>query len=101
VNNLITVTFDPRNENIQRYEWDAFSSEYGLKFDDQTGKFCCDGVEAEYQAQGVTFTAAFPGLSCDDAILSSVGLWQRHGGKLSAVPEVRRVIDDVISDVMR
>jgi hypothetical protein len=101
VSDLITVTFDPRDSGIQRYEWDTFSSEHGLKLDDRTGKFCRNGVEVEYRdGRHIVFSAVFPTTACDSAIVSATDLWKRYGGNFTASPEVRAVINDVIFEGM-
>lgn len=101
MNSIITVSFNPRDTGVRRYEWDAFSSEHGFKLDDQTGMFYRNGVVAEYRdGRHIIFSAAFPTVACDNAIMSAADLWKRHGGNISASPEIRTVINEVILDVM-
>ena len=97
----ITITFDQRGDGIQPDVWNDFYTRRGFTLDRITGRFYNNGVEVEYEtAYRIAFSAPFPTVACDDAIMSATELWKQHGGSLTASPELRDVIGDIIFDGM-
>lgn len=98
MNSLITVTFDPHAKSVQQSALDDFYARCGFERREPNGKYYRNGVEAEYQpGYRVTMSAAFPTAACDDAIVSATNLWREHGGSITASPELRDVIADIIT----